>query len=160
EPDVIIKGVPYTVPAHTKNDVVEWLFVVVPSPFKTDTWVTSMEIRPSEPSVTHHMCVRIRPHTPDVKYNEVIWQDRARDNDGSAFVEALGVNRAGQSVSDGPIVGCYVPGHAFDDYRLYNSAKLIPAGSDIVFQMHYTPNGKEATDLPRIGFTVAKTMPV
>jgi len=52
-----------------------------------------------------------------------------------------------------------VPGHTFDDYRLYNSAKLIPAGSDIVFQMHYTPNGKEATDLPRIGFTVAKTAP-
>jgi hypothetical protein len=52
-----------------------------------------------------------------------------------------------------------VPGHTFDDYRLYDAAKLIPAGSDFVFAMHYTPNGKQLTDLPRIGFTVAKTVP-
>jgi hypothetical protein len=86
EPDVIVKGVPYTVPAHPKNDVIEWMWVVVPNPFKTDTWVTSMEIRPSEPSITHHMCVRMRPHTPDVKYNELIWEDKARDDDDAKLL--------------------------------------------------------------------------
>jgi hypothetical protein len=39
------------------------------------------------------------------------------------------------------------------------AAKLIPAGSDLVFTLHYTPNGKELTDVPRIGFTVATTPP-
>jgi hypothetical protein len=160
EPDAIVQGVPYTVPAHTKNDVVEWMWVVVPTGFKSDTWVTSMEIRPSEPSVTHHICVRLRPHTPDVKYNQLIWEDKARDGDGSVGAEATGVGSGGQLVAAGaPLLGCYVPGHALEDYRLYGAAKLIPAGSDLVFVLHYTPNGRELTDLPRVGFTMAKTPP-
>jgi hypothetical protein len=89
-PDVVVTGVPYTVPAQTRNNVIEWMWVVIPSPFKRDTWVSSMEIRPSEPSVTHHICVRVRPHTPDVNYNEVIWEDKERDNDGSVSPEAAG----------------------------------------------------------------------
>jgi hypothetical protein len=36
---------------------------------------------------------------------------------------------------------------------------LIPAGSDIVFQLHYTPNGKPATDRSKVGFVFAKTPP-
>src|SRR5205823_11503074 len=34
--------------------------------------------------------------------------------------------------------------------------KLMKAGTDIVFQLHYTPNGKDVVDHPRVGFTVAK----
>jgi hypothetical protein len=36
---------------------------------------------------------------------------------------------------------------------------LVPAGSDLVFQLHYTANGKPATDRTRIGFVLAKTPP-
>jgi hypothetical protein len=160
QPDVIVKGVPYTIPAHTKNDVVEWMWVVVPSGFTKDTWVTSMEIEPSEPSVTHHICVRSRPHTPDVKYNVLIWEDKSRDDTGSVAAEAAGVGSGGLPVSAGTeLLGCYVPGHATEDYGAFNAAKLIPAGNDIVLALHYTPNGKELTDLPRVGFTLAKTQP-
>jgi hypothetical protein len=35
----------------------------------------------------------------------------------------------------------------------------VPAGSDIVLSMHYTPNGAEMIDRTRIGFTVAKKLP-
>ena len=34
-------------------------------------------------------------------------------------------------------------------------AKLIPAGSKLVFQMHYTPNGVAQTDLSSVGFKFA-----
>jgi hypothetical protein len=34
-------------------------------------------------------------------------------------------------------------------------AKLIPAGSDLVFEIHYTPNGKRATDRTRVGMMFA-----
>jgi hypothetical protein len=40
-----------------------------------------------------------------------------------------------------------------------NDAKLIPAGSDIVFQIHYTTNGKEVVDRTKIGFVFAKQPP-
>ncbi|WP_182864939.1 redoxin domain-containing protein [Rhodopirellula sp. JC639] len=34
-------------------------------------------------------------------------------------------------------------------------ARLVPAGSKLVFQMHYTPNGREAEDLTRVGVWTA-----
>jgi len=39
------------------------------------------------------------------------------------------------------------------------SAKLIPAGSDIVLQLHYTATGKAGSDLSRIGLVFAKEPP-
>jgi hypothetical protein len=35
-------------------------------------------------------------------------------------------------------------------------AKLVKAGSDVVFQMHYTANGKAGSDQSRVGFVFAK----
>ena len=44
--------------------------------------------------------------------------------------------------------------------RTIKAAKLIPAGSDIVFEMHYTANGKAAgTDQTKVGFVLAKEPP-
>ena len=39
------------------------------------------------------------------------------------------------------------------------TAKRIPAGSKLYFQVHYTPSGKDVVDRPLIGFTVAQTPP-
>jgi len=39
------------------------------------------------------------------------------------------------------------------------TARLIPAGSDIVFQLHYTTNGTEADDQSKLGLVFAKTPP-
>jgi hypothetical protein len=163
KPDIIVEGPETKVPAHPKNNVIEWNYVIVPSGITKDTWITSMEIRPSEPSVTHHICVLFKKHTPDVKYNEPVWYDRPRDDAGAALPEAAGVNGRGipESVTSntGGIEGCYVPGQFTQDYRTHNAAKLIKAGTDIVFQVHYTPNGKDVVDHPRIGFTTTNDPP-
>src|SRR5262249_45158691 len=55
EPDFIVTGPEFAVPAHPKNDVIEWMYMTVPSGITKDTWITSMEIRPGEPAVTHHI---------------------------------------------------------------------------------------------------------
>ena len=52
-----------------------------------------------------------------------------------------------------------MPGRSADDYRPFGAGKLIPAGSDISVQVHYTPIGKEIVDRPLIGFTVADKAP-
>jgi len=39
------------------------------------------------------------------------------------------------------------------------TAKLLPKGSSIIFQMHYTPNGKKAFDKTKLGLKFAKTPP-
>lgn len=38
-------------------------------------------------------------------------------------------------------------------------AKLIPAGSNIIFELHYTPNGKSVADQTRVGLIFAKEPP-
>src|SRR5262245_55199485 len=163
EPDIIVNGPEFTVPASTKNNVVEWAYITVPSGIDKDTWITSMEIRPSEPAVTHHLCVFFKPHTEDVVYNKPVWADRPRDENGSALASAAGANGRGiplgTTAGSNGIEGCYVPGQLTQDYRIHRAAKLFKAGTDIVFQVHYTPNGKQVTDRPRIGFTVAKEPP-
>src|SRR3954464_8978671 len=40
QPDVIVQGPTTAVPAHPKNNVVEWAWVTVPSGFTKDMWVT------------------------------------------------------------------------------------------------------------------------
>jgi hypothetical protein len=163
EPDIVIDGPEFKVAANPKNNVIEWMFITVPSGLKQDTWITSLQVRPSEPSVTHHICVFFKAHTDDVKYNTPVWADRPRDDSGSALESAAGINGRGipQSVTAGTsgIEGCYVPGQISQDYRTHNAAKLVKANTDIVFQLHYNPNGKEVIDRPQIAFTVAKEQP-
>ena len=161
KPDVIVEGPSYDVPAHPKNDVIEWISVTVPSGFKEDTWITSVQIKPEQPAVTHHICLGFNPHTPDIKYFDPIWQDKPRDEKGNAIPEKGPT--FGPAVPNGRFRSmaedCYLPGNPAADYRDFKAAKLIPAGSDITLNLHYTPNGTAVTDHVQIGFTIAKEAP-
>jgi hypothetical protein len=148
------------------RNVIEWTTMVIPSGFTKDTWVTSLEIKPSDLTVTHHICITFRPHRPDVKYYVMNWTEAPRDADGVVLKANGSVSPAGtlpvaggQGAGTGGGFSCYVPGVQADDYRPYHAAKLIPANSDISIQVHYTPSGKDVVDRPLIGFTVAKEPP-
>jgi hypothetical protein len=84
---------------------------------------------------------------PAVKYNELLWVDRRRDDagvdlaKGIAGLEPPGSIRSRPVASSGFNDGCYVPGKSFEDYRISDAAKLIPAGYELKFQIHYTPDG-------------------
>jgi hypothetical protein len=52
----------------------------------------------------------------------------------------------------------YAPGSTPDNWP-EGMAKCVPAGSDLVFQMHYTTNGKSGTDVTRVGLIFAKQPP-
>ena len=164
QPDVIVQGPVFDVPAHPKNDVIEWVSVTVPTGFTKDTWVTSVQIKPEHPAVTHHICLGFNAHTADVKYFDPIWQDKQRDEEGSAIptkgptfgpAGPGGRGAAPRSMAE----DCYLPGNPVADYRDFKAAKLVPAGSDITLNLHYTPNGMAVTDHVQIGFTVAQEPP-
>jgi len=172
KPDYIVKGPQYNVPAQ---GIMEWTNVVMPTGFTQDTWITSLEIKPSAFQVTHHICIRFITHTPDVQYGVPVWVDKQRDDSGSELPRPKGEKQqlpgvagvqgddreslAARSISPGGLEGCYVPGLQATDYRVFNAAKLIPANADIVFQLHYTTVGKPMTDEPEVGFTIAKEPP-
>ena len=52
----------------------------------------------------------------------------------------------------------YAPGSSPDQWP-DGMAKFVPAGSDLVFQMHYTTNGTADKDQTEIGLVFAKTPP-
>jgi hypothetical protein len=158
QPDIILDGPVTEIPAAPKNNVIEWIFVTIPTNFKEDTWVTSVQIKPEHPEVTHHMCLGFNPHLPDTKYYEATWIDRERDAEGAAM-PASGSTFGGQAAGRSTAEDCWVPGQVAADYRAFNAAKLVPAGSDITFNLHYTPNGKAVTDHLKIGLTIAKEPP-
>jgi hypothetical protein len=177
-PDIVLKGVPYTVEAAPKNNVIEWLTLVTPTGFSKDTWITSVEIKPSELGVTHHICVSFVPHRPEAVYNTFLWLDKQRDEagvevaPGERKLRLPSVDGRGQSLASGvrpPVsagaggvgVGftCYVPGKALNDFRRFNAALLVRAGYDVAWNIHYTPNGVKATDLPEVGLTIATAPP-
>jgi hypothetical protein len=178
KPDVVVAGPTTSVPASPRNNVVEWITVIMPSGFTKDTWVSSVQVRPEHPEVTHHICIGYVPHDPAVPYGVGYWADKERDEDGAARPEKgptfLGtgvarstdlnptpvVGRAGvRAAPPAPAEDCYLPGNFAADYRPLHAGRLIPAGSDIAFNVHYTPNGTAVTDRVTVGFTILAAPP-
>jgi hypothetical protein len=72
KPDVPVDLPPFQVPAR---GIKEWEQLAIPGPFKEDTWVTSVEIMPGEPSVVHHLCFNFEVHKPTTEYNVYEWME-------------------------------------------------------------------------------------
>jgi hypothetical protein len=56
------------------------------------------------------------------------------------------------------LLGTYAPGTAPQSFRS-GTAMRLPAGSVLVFQMHYTANGTAGTDRSKVGLVFAKEPP-
>jgi hypothetical protein len=68
------------------------------------------------------------------------------------------VDRRDAHWTDSDILLVYAPGSSPDEWPA-TMAKFIPAGSDVVFQMHYTASGRETTDQTSIGLIFSKAPP-
>ena len=143
KPDVILEmASAYEVPA---TGTIEYQHFIVPTGFTEDKWVQVVELRPGNRAVVHHAAVFVRP--PESK-----WMRNAKVGEPVGRQAESGI-----SVYE-EILDFHVPGavpHALPQ----GQAKLVKAGSDLVFQMHYTSNGKAATDRTRIGIVFAKQPP-
>src|ERR1700675_4961031 len=80
QPEVVMDLPPHEVPA---KGVLEWELIALPGPFKTDTWVTSMEILPGDASVVHHICFSFEKPKPTTVYNRYEWVRVPRDETGN-----------------------------------------------------------------------------
>jgi len=185
QPDLTLDLPAYDLPA---TGVIDWEAIAVPSPFKEDTWVTSIEMMQSEPGVVHHMCFDVVPHRPEIVYNQYEWMEQPKDDtgvaarpagvapnqgasrggrgDGVVLMRKVGASRddvqrrSGRAIAAGANTFCWEHGLPSVDYRPLGAGRLIPGGSDLIVTSHYTTNGKTpVVNRPRIGFTVAKQPP-
>jgi mono/diheme cytochrome c family protein len=106
---------------------VPYMYFTVPSNFTEDKYIAAMEARAGDLSVVHHIVIYVR----DPK------ERPTKQDIGTGLLGAL-------SPGNTPFVA--QPG----------TAKLIKAGANIVFQMHYTPSGKVTKDRSMIGLKFAK----
>lgn len=104
----------------------DYVYFRVPTRFTEDKWIQTAEAMPGDRGVVHHIIVYVDDHSDK--------KDKRR--------------------SDSHLCG-YAPGDMPSVYPA-GTAKKIPAGSDLVFQVHYTPNGKVRTDRSKVGLTFAK----
>jgi len=149
-PDIVIQVPGFAVP---KSGQVPYSFLIVPLHFEHDTWIRAAEFRIDQRAVIHHINAFIRP--PGSSYlagfpeNHIFAPtvaDRAKRREGERVFERRQL-----------LLG-YEPGYAPMPW-LEGGAKLIQAGSDLVLEMHYNPNGKEATDHSEVGLHFAKSAP-
>jgi mono/diheme cytochrome c family protein len=134
KPDVVV-SLPDEV-AVPAEGVVPYRYITVPTNFGEDKWVQSAEIRPGNRAVVHHVIVFTEDPAPGDRAGT-----QSKGEGGRDFASA---KLAGFAPGEQPKV--YPPG----------TAKLVRAGAKLLFQLHYTPNGKPATDRTSIGLIFAR----
>jgi hypothetical protein len=150
KPDLVL-AMPQPVALPASGDI-EYTYEIVPANFKDDRWVQMAEVLPGLRSNVHHAVVYIRP--PDSN-----WLRHAPI--GVPFTAStLGDpdDRRGAHWTDNDVLLVYAPGSSPDAWPA-NMAKFVPAGSDLVFQMHYTANGHASADQSRVGLIFSKQIP-
>ena len=150
QPDLVLK-MPRAVELPASGDV-EYTYEIVPTHFTEDRWVQMVEVLPSARANVHHAVVYVRPADSN-------WLRHAPL--GEPFTAATlsdPEDRRGAHWTDSDVLLVYAPGSSPDEWPA-TMAKFVPAGSDLVFQMHYTTNGKAVADRTRVGLVFSKQPP-
>lgn len=149
-PDLVVQ-MPKPVPIPAEGDV-EYTYEIVPTGFREGKWVSMSEIRPTSRENVHHAVVYIRP--PDsnwLRHAPVGVPFTASDMTDEQ-------DRHDTHTTKADILLVYAPGSSPDNWPT-GMAKYIPAGSDLIFQMHYTTHGRATTDQAKIGLVFATQPP-
>lgn len=133
KPDFVYRmDKPFTVPA---TGTVNYQYYRIKADFPTDRWIQAFEVRPGNRRVVHHIQVHeVQP--------------------GEGEFTALDMLRLyGLSIEEAHLVGSYTPGNAYNS-RMFGPEQgmRIRAHKDLIFELHYTPYGKEAEDQSEIGY--------
>lgn len=160
----------------------KYLYFRIPTNFKEDKWVQAVEFRPGNRKVVHHAVVFIETPenfaeaqrlNPSERPGNAAWTlletqpsalelmdgttrrvkpDAPVVNDGCSApdVDAVGFS------SNNSVLSVYAPGRGADSWP-EGTAKKIPAGSNIILQMHYSKAaGRPEKDLTSVALTFPK----
>jgi len=135
QPDLVFRMVhPFKVPA---DGVVPYTYITIPTNLDKDIWIKAVELKPSDRRVVHHIISDLvegngQPNDPSPK----LTRDLSRKEVPSGLGAGL------------------VPGRLYEAFD-EGVVRRIPAGAEIVLQMHYTTIGVPVTDQTEIGIVLA-----
>lgn len=141
KPEYVYRIPPFQVPKH---GILDYQFFRVSLGFKEDRWFRAVEVKPGSVDVVHHVGLHVVP---------------AGNKEYSGFTGMAELY--GMSSEGAILINDYVPGDNYNA-KTYPShqAVRIPKNSDLIFELHYTPNNREAvTDRSGVGFIWADAPP-
>lgn len=143
QPDLVI-AMPkaYEIPA---SGTIDYTRFILPLNFTEDRWVAAAEVRPGNRSIVHHVIAYLREPGG-------VWLK------GAPIGEPILKVAKSDGGPRGTLVG-YAPGFPARP-ATPGRALLIKAGTEVILEMHYTANGKPASDLTKVGIIFAKEPPV
>jgi peroxiredoxin len=126
EPDMILRVPAQSIPA---TGLIDYRYIPVELNLDRDIWVRAMETVPGDRQVLHHVIAYLSsPADRSVRGRQT----------GSARGESI---------------GGFAPGRQPDVFR-DDSGRLVPKGSNLLLQMHYTTSGKATVDETEIGLFI------
>ncbi len=130
EPDFVapITKEPFKVAAQ---GTIAYQYFSIDPGFEEEKWVKAIEIQPGNRAVVHHILM-FSGTSENIEQNI-----RHRYRGGATGFD-----------------GAFVPGQRFQPFP-EGAAKRFPAGTKLVFQVHYTPIGTEQLDQSRVGMVFA-----
>jgi len=166
EPDLIIEmPIDFEIPAEGELPMQNFY---VPVPFKDERWVEKVELRPGNRAVVHHSIANVIKLPEGTK---IVNGRAVRDNDSAASLNGQSARETG-ALSEGQtrelflsqdsftragafkLVG-QAPGKGYESHYP-GTAKRIPPGGYIQFNMHYQVSGRTERDRSLLGLWFAK----
>src|SRR5215216_2904646 len=185
KPDVVLQmAEEYSVAPDAPDNYINFF---IPTNFKEDVWVQAAEILPGNRKVVHHVIAFIQTPQNMAKRAEAAKSGGqrlgARSANGAMYLDGT-LRRvrmdapvtdntceqpsqqrragAGGEENEGALLAGYAPGKAIDIWPA-GMAKKVPAGSTIMFQVHYSSFrgalNKTEKDRTKIGMIFAKEPP-
>jgi hypothetical protein len=160
-PDVVFEmPVEYDIPARGEID---YQYFEVPTNFTEDKWMQAGEVRAGDRAHVHHVIVYVREPQPSGRPAVVSVRPlgTAAPAAGAAPQRQLAAAPARRTAAPGGGDAMLVNWAVGEDAPVHapGTAKRIPAGSTLVFQVHYTTNGTPGKDRSRIGLIFATEPP-
>jgi len=132
EPDLVLQlPNPEEIPA---TGIVDYRYITVPTGLTEDKWVSGLEVLPTDPTVVHHALIFV---AYPKQYRHI--QPRSESGLNGYFA-------------------AYLPGARIKPYP-DGTGQFLPAGSSLVFQMHYNTTGKASVDQTKMGLYFHKSTP-
>ena len=160
KPDIVIDtGTDYKIPAQGS---IEYHYFTVHTGFRTDEWISQIEVQPGNRAAVHHIVVYSRP--PGSRF-------LSRAIPGQIFVPSSTSASSGtqppqgstavvKGISKDPYeqIGVYLPGG--DPFRAGpHQGRLVRAQSDLIFEVHYVATGSTSSDRSRVGMVFSTERP-
>jgi mono/diheme cytochrome c family protein len=131
EPDYVVEIPSQEMPA---TGIIDYRYLELEAPVDRDVWVRAVQILPSNYAATHHVLISLdypEGYAPP-------WEAENRWLDG--------------------VFAAYAPGAGADAFP-GGAGRVLPAGSKLIVQLHYTATGRPETDASRLGIYLAEATP-